>query len=465
MRESEDAFRLMASGRHAGKLVLLQPRRPVPKNSWTKTLDEGTVLITGGTGALGLATAQWLMEQGAKSIVLVSRRVASDVVKRFQKESSARGVRVIVACADVANRDELAIALQTARSFPETPLRMVFHAAGEVDDRLLATHTAEAFARGMRAKMEGARLLDEMTAEDALLMTVYYSSVAASLGSAGQGAYAAANAYLNGLAEQRTARGLTTLSVNWGAWAEGGMIEKLSAAAKSRMARQGVQPMSSAAALESLGAAVLTGRSLVTIADVQWKSFLEQFPSGSPVHAFFLGYVPSSESDSGRIANRPKLNDARLAQGRSVEEIAAIRGVARTERVPRMETFVRASARKVLGLSAEHPMPGETPLQLLGLDSLMALELRNLLAQALGSPLKATLLFDYPTIRGLAQYLLNLVVPEVKETGRDANKVRAGWQPDPADGKDSVEDLDFSAISDAEAEELLVAELDRKEQV
>ena len=451
--ESEDAFRRMAGGRHVGKLVLVQPPRPIAKESWTTALREGTVLITGGTGALGLATVQWLIEQGATSIVLVSRRGASDVVKRFQKASSARGGRVIVECADVADRDELAIALQTARSFPEAPLRIVFHAAGEVDDRLLAPHTAVAFARGMRAKIEGGRLLDEMTAEDALLTTVYYSSVAASLGSAGQGSYAAANAYLDGLAQQRSARGLSTLSVNWGAWAEGGMIEKLSAAAKSRIARQGVQPMSSEAALDALGAALLSGRPLVTIADVRWKSYLEQYPSGSPAHAFFLGYVPSGDRDSGGIANRPEVGNAGLAQGRAVEEIAAIRGAARAERVPRMEAFLRASARKVLGLSSEHPMPGEMPLQQLGLDSLMALELRNLLAQALGSPLKATLLFDYPTIRGLAQYLLSSAVPGTKESER------AGRQPDPA------EDLDFSAISDAEAEELLVAELDRKEQL
>jgi acyl carrier protein len=223
--------------------------------------------------------------------------------------------------------------------------------------------------------------------------------------------------------------------------------------------------MSSETALEALGAVLLSGRSRVTIADVQWKSYLEQFPSGSPLHAFFLGYLPSGDSDSSRIANRPELGNARLAQGRAVEEIAAIREAARAERVPRMEAFVRDSARKVLGLSSESPMPGETPLQQLGLDSLMALELRNLLAQALGSPLKATLLFDYPTIRGLAQHLLTLAVPETKDTGRDADGARAGWQSDPADGKGSTEDLDFSAISDAEAEELLVAELDRKEKL
>jgi len=462
--ESEDAFRRMAGGRHVGKLVLVRPPRPVAKESWTTALCEGTVLITGGTGALGLATARWLIEQGAKSIVLVSRRGASDAVKRFQQASSDRGVRVIVECADVADREQLAAALRTARSFSETPLRIVFHGAGETDDRLLAAHTVEAFAHGMRAKVEGARLLDEMTAEDGLLMTVYYSSVAASLGSAGQGSYAAANAFLDGLAEPRTARGLQTLSVNWGAWAEGGMLAQLSATAKSRIARQGVQPMASAAALAALGTALLNGRSRITIADVQWKSYLEQFPSGSPAHTFFLNHVPLSDGDPGRIATRPELAKAPIAQThRDVEEIAAIRGAARAERVPRMEAFVRASARKVLGLSSEHPMPVETSLQQLGLDSLMALELRNLLAQALVRPLKATLLFDYPTIRGLAQYLLNLAVPEKTETGRDGERLGAGWQPDPADGQDPAEELDFSTMSDAEAEELLVAELNRKE--
>jgi NADPH:quinone reductase-like Zn-dependent oxidoreductase/acyl carrier protein len=450
--EAENAFRRMAGGRHVGKLVLMQPARSIAKESWATSLRQGTVLITGGTGALGLATAQWLIEQGALSIVLVSRRGASDEVKRFQNASSARGVRVIVTRADVADRDELAAALQTARSSAEKPLRTVFHAAGEADDRLLANQTDEAFARSTRAKKEGARLLDEMTAQDALVKTVYFSSLAASLGSAGQGAYAAANAYLDGLAQQRTARGLSTLSVNWGAWAEGGMVEKLSAASKSRIVRQGVLPMSSEAALGALETALLSGNALVTIADVQWKSYVKQFPSGTRVRSFFLNYLPSGDSDPSGIAIKTEPADARLAQGRGGEEMTAIREAAKAERVPLMEAFVRGSARKVLGLSSDFPVPGETPLQQFGLDSLMALELRNLLAQALGSPLKATLLFDYSTIRGLAQYLLTLAAPATKETGP---------KPDSADGGDS-RDLDFSTMSDAEAEELLVAELDRK---
>src|SRR5262249_21187366 len=136
--EAEDAFRRMASGRHVGKLVLVRPPRPTAKESWVTALREGTVLITGGTGALGLATAQWLTDQGAKSIVLVSRRGVSDTVKRFQEAASARDVRVIVECVDVANRHELAAALRTARSFPDAPLRIVIHAAGEADDQLLS---------------------------------------------------------------------------------------------------------------------------------------------------------------------------------------------------------------------------------------------------------------------------------------------------------------------------------------
>lgn len=462
--ESEDAFRRMAGGRHVGKLVLVRPPRPIAKESWAKALCEGTALITGGTGGLGLATAQWLVEQGARSLVLVSRRSAPDAVKRFQEACSERGVRVIVECADVAHRNQLSAALQVARSFPEAPLRIVFHAAGEVGDRLLAAHTAETFARGIRAKVEGARLLEELTAEDGLLATVYYSSLAAALGSAGQGSYAAANAYLDGLAEQRTARGVSTLSVRWGAWAEGGMLEQLSDSAKSRIARQGVQPMSSVSALAALGAALMSGRSCVTIADVQWKTYLEQFASGSPAHAFFSEYVPSGGSDLARIANTPKPDTSPLAQtGRDVAKIAAILGAARADRGPRMEAFVRTSARKVLGLSSEHPMPGDTPLQQLGLDSLMALELRNLLAQALGCPLKATLLLDRPTISGLAQYLLDLAVPERKQSGLDSERRRTSSQLDSANGTGSTEECDFSTMSDAEAEELLVAELNRKE--
>ncbi len=461
--ESEDAFRHMASGRHVGKLVLTQPPARIGRELWKSALQHGTILITGGTGALGTATAQWLIDEGADSIVLTSRHGASEAVKQLQEAVSLRGVRVAVECADVADRRSLDAVLRKARSFTDAPLLMVFHAAGEVDDRLLADGYTESFVSGQSAKVQGARLLDEMTAEDGLLVTVYYSSVAALLGSAGQGNYAAANAFLDGLAERRTARGLPTLSVNWGAWAEGGMVDRLPEQARLRLVRQGVQPMASSAALTALGTAIQSGRSRAIIADVRWAAWVDQLPSGSAARAWFQEYLPQANHDSDRIAAQPSVAHASMAKSdrAPVDEIAAIRAATKSERIPRMEAFVRVLARRVLGLSPEYPVPGETPLQQLGLDSLMALELRNLLGQALGCPLRATLLFDHPTVRGLAQYLLALTVAQEDSGGKEAGRVRDGGLPDRADSGVPAKDSDLSALSDAEAEELLLAELDR----
>jgi len=461
VNEAETAFRYMVSGRHVGKLVLVRPQRPILREAWTAVLREGTVLITGGTGALGLATARWLLEQGAKSMVLPSRRGVSEEANRMAGEFADQGVRIVLEAADVAGREELAGVLNRIRS-DCPPLRVVIHAAGEVEDRLLADHSDETITSAMRTKVEGARLLAEMTAEDNLLATVYYSSAAAVLGSAGQASYAAANAYLDGLAEDRTARGLPTLSVNWGAWADGGMVSQLSVAAKARIARQGVQPMVAAAALPALGEAILSGRSRVMIAAIDWEVFQEQFPEGSTAASFFTSFLP----DVRRIAvvangsGTPGKTGDVLSRSHA-DEIANISGAARSERMPKMEAFVRAAARKVLGLSPGRPMPADTPMQEFGLDSLMALELRNVLAQALGQPLSATLLFDYPSIRGLSKFLLSLVVTGAQDesighTGTTTTVKHS------AKGSSLPLDEELAAMGDDEAEELLLAELDRK---
>jgi acyl transferase domain-containing protein/NADPH:quinone reductase-like Zn-dependent oxidoreductase len=461
--QAESAFRHMASGRHVGKLVLVRPPPPMASSAWTTALREGTVLITGGTGALGLSTARWLLEQGAKSLILLSRRGVSDEARRMQDEFAEQGACLVVEAADVANRDQLGRVLERACSRDDAPLRVVIHAAGEVDDRLLAEHSGKTFASAMRTKVEGARLLDElddMTAANKPITTIYFSSAAALLGSAGQASYAAANAYLDGLAEERTARGLHTLSVNWGAWADGGMAAQLSDAATARMARQGVRPMQPAAALAALGGAILSGHPRVTIADVDWDVYREQRPAGSSSGKFFATFLPDATRKSsvvtgslsiGKIGSSPSRTDA--------GEIASIREAARSERLPRMEAFVRAASRKVLGLSAGRPMPVETPMQEFGLDSLMALELRNVLAQALGRPLSATLLFDYPSIRGLSQFLLSMVVPQEPDSATVTSVTSS-------DGLAHMGafplDEELAAMSDDEAEELLLAELDRK---
>ena len=466
--EAERAFRQMAGGKHVGKLVLTRAARGLALEEWRAALRDGSVLITGGTGALGLATARWLLGQDAKKIVLVSRGGSEDAAQLVAESDG----RVVVERADAADREQLAAVLERVRG--EGRLRVVIHAAGEVDDRLLADHSAESFERGLRTKVEGARLLAELTARDELAATIYYSSIAALLGSAGQASYAAANAYLDGMAEERSGRGLRTLSVNWGAWAEGGMVAGLSAAGTVRMARQGVKLMAPAAALEALGEAILAGGSRAVIGDANWDVLRQQFPQGSAACAFFEGFLPAG-------VEKPEVEAKATVGNRDAEEIAAICGAARTEQLPRMEAFVRGAARKVLGLSSGRPMPADLPLQELGLDSLMALELRNVLAQAMVRPLSATLLFDYPTIRGLAGYLLGLVVPQDQSGGEHtsggATRPKGPGLPahdhsaaldagvkTPAYLARSASDLEaeLAAMSDAEAEELLLAELDGK---
>ncbi len=446
--DAVSAFRTMASGQHIGKLVLTQPPRPISPELWKSSLRDGAVLITGGTGALGVATARWLLEQGARFLVLLSRSGTSPAAQQLLADAAQSDVRVKLVSCDVADRKTVSTVLEQVRK--SSPLTVIIHAAGETDDHLLSDLDASTLARGMRTKVDGARMLDELTTHDPLLTTVYYSSAASQFGSAGQASYAAANAFLDGLAAQRTARGLTTLSVNWGAWANGGMADQLSPASQSRLRRQGAHPMVPAAALAALGQAIFSGQSRLTITDLDWQQYLNQFPHGSPAQAFFAGFMPAASSPAFAAPSQPSVPV--LTSSKDAQTIAAIHSAARAERTPLMEAYVRSSARSVLGLSAGRPMPGDTPLQEFGLDSLMALELRNVLAHALNRPLSATLLFDHPTIRGLAQHLLTLVFQEPAET--------EPYPTVPAATPDEF--IDLSQISEAEAEELLLAELDRK---
>jgi acyl carrier protein len=225
--------------------------------------------------------------------------------------------------------------------------------------------------------------------------------------------------------------------------------------------------MQPADALTALGKAIASGRPRIAIADMDWTVFAEQFPQGSSARAFLNGFLPPR-------AVAEEISTAAPLVEENKSELDILRSAPRSERQPRMEALIRSSARKVLGLSAGRPMPSESPLQDLGLDSLMALELRNVLAQAVGRSLSATLLFDYPAIRGLAQHLCSLVFPASEEippvaasdAGHDArNGHRHAFdtaQSGSAEPHLAGLDSELDAMSDAEAEELLLAELNRK---
>ena len=285
----------MAQAGHVGKIVLVHGR--MEKESIRGIVANGTVLVTGGLGALGGATAAWLADRGAKSLVLASRHAKDDdpVAADLRK----CGVDVCVEQVDMASAEQVAQLLDRIRS-TRPPLAAIFHAAGILEDAVLAREEWSNYTRSTAAKLEGAWNLHRLTQSDPVTLMVFFSSAASILGSPGQGSYAASNAFLDALAHFRTARGMETLSVNWGAWASGGMAARLPAEHRARWERQGIRPMENAAALSALES-VIEGRcAQVAIMDLDWQRFLSNRVSHDTT--LFLGLSRREKAESAAAA-------------------------------------------------------------------------------------------------------------------------------------------------------------------
>ncbi|MEU2032856.1 SDR family NAD(P)-dependent oxidoreductase [Nocardia amamiensis] len=320
---------------------------------------DAAYLITGGRGALGLTAARTLAESGAGTVVLVGRSAPDVRAEREMARIAALGTRVETASVDVADRKALSALL--ARFGGELPrLAGVVHCAGVLDDAMLIEQTSAHVDRVFAGKVAGAWHLHELTAESSLELFVLFSSVSATVGTAGQGNYAAANAYLDALARLRLADGLPAVSIAWGPWAGTGMAGGLSDAARRAWARHGVAEL----AAED-GARVL--RSLL--------------PAEGVVAVF-----PTAADASVRQEAVADADDQDMDAPREAADLVEL---------------VRAHAMTALGRSA--PVADRTPLRELGLDSMMAVELRNALSADLGVRLPATLLFDHPTVAAVSE--------------------------------------------------------------
>ncbi|ACU37200.1 type I polyketide synthase [Actinosynnema mirum] len=384
-----EAFRAMSQGRHVGKLVLTPPR----------ALDrDGTVLITGGTGTLGAALARHLVDaHGVRHLLLVSRSGpdapgAADLVA----ELAERGARVRVAACDVAEKDALTALLA---SIPTgRPLTGVVHAAGALDDGVLTALDADRVAAVLRPKADAALLLHEATEDADLALFALCSSVAGVLGNAGQANYAAANTYLDALAQHRSAAGLAGLSLAWGRWAQTSALTADLPAPGGR--RDLVRPMDTASALRLLDAALRTGRSTVVAAELD----VTAATAANPV---LRGLV--------RPARRALATSARDERGVA----AALAGLGEADRRRFVLDLVRSHAAVVLGLAGKEAVDAERAFTETGFDSLTAVELRNRLAAATGLRLPSTLVFDHATPTALAAHL------RAELTGDDLPQARA----------------------------------------
>ncbi|MDG9720408.1 type I polyketide synthase, partial [Streptomyces sp. DH24] len=385
----EDEVAVRATGVYGRRLA------PAPASDGAPVWQpSGTVLVTGGTGALGGHLARRLASRGAEHLLLLSRRGRqAPGADALEAELTALGARVTIAACDTANRAELTAALDAVPA--DAPLTAVVHAAGVLDDAVLNGLTPQRFGAVFRAKVNPALLLDELTRGHGLSAFVLFSSVAGAVGNPGQANYAAANTVLDALAQRRRAEGLPATSVAWGAWDGGGMAAGLTEALRAT----GTTALEPGLALDILADLAVAPEPVTVVADLQQPDTLRMLFSVRPCAA--LSDLPAAR-EARETAVRLREDTRSAAAGLRRKVYAA----PEDERVPLLLDVIREHAAGVLGHSAPEAVAAERAFHDIGFDSLTSMELRSRLARATGLALPAGLLFDHTRPRTLAEHLV-----------------------------------------------------------
>ena len=391
LAETPEVLRRMARGDHIGKFVLNHPEtvsRIAPESMPDgRFRADGTYIVTGGHGGLGRSLAHWLLGHGAGCVVLLGRSAPDGPIplREFELDSPPDQVSILSRRVDVSDREAVAAVLNSIRT-ESPPLRGIFHAAAVLDDATVLGLSANQMERVLRPKIDGARHLNELTADDPLDLFVLFSSAAALIGNPGQAAYAAANSYLDALAVARRHEGRPGLSIQWGPFAEIGL-----AAAQdnrgNRLAVHGMESITAAEAWEALAGFLAEDRQVVG-----YLSF--------DVRRWFDAYPDCAAQPSWNVLRRT----ADTAQPAASEFRSTLSEVADAERPRLVLGKIVELAAGVLRMTPDD-LDIQTPLRSLGLDSLMSLELRNKLESSFALRLSPTVLWTYGTAEALATAL------------------------------------------------------------
>ncbi len=414
-----DAFRYMSQRKNIGKVVVsigeaAASSPPTTRPEKQLVRGDGTYLITGGLGGLGLQVAEWLAEQGAGGLVLVSRRKPSDEQQQAIAAVAQKGAQVVAIQADVVHYESLAAGLESLPSgLP--PLRGVIHAAGVLADGVLADMSLEQLDRAMLPKTHGAWNLHAATSDMPLDFFVLFSSVAAMIGSPGQGNYAAGNAALDALAHFRRSQGLPATSINWGPWAGSGMAGDSFADVDRNAGIQsrGMDLLPTDLGLDLMGDLITAGTTQTTVMDVYWESLLR-----------LLGNRRLSALD-----DMAEEHGDGQAAGSAVDH-AFRNQLFETEphgRVPMVRDFIQAELARIMSFEPDQ-LDVDQPLTAFGLDSLMALELKNNLESRLAFSLPMAKLLEGPSITSLAADTVGLITGQEATAAAEAG-VAGAWNP------------------------------------
>jgi 8-amino-7-oxononanoate synthase len=435
IEKAAEAFRYMAQAKHIGKVVVTLTEHHPPS-----IREDGTYLITGGMGGLGLEVAHWLVEQGAKHLVLVGRRSPSAKAQAQILNLAQAGIQVQIIQADLTQPAEVAQLLapyhqpshsltvfegcsltpspqgdiaQSLSPFSSEPgsrgdqygteqqeserqihnghqqqnirpLRGIFHAAGLIDDGMLQTLNWQQFTTVAAPKITGTWNLHQLTQNLELDHFVCFSSMASLLGSPGQGNYAAANAFIDALMHMRHTQGLPGLSINWGPWGKVGMAAQLSTIDQQRMTDQGIDAILPDQGLQILEELCTQSVAQVGVLPIDWSRFIPSLPETVAVP--FLEQIRPPTEQTGPSELMQQL-------------------VGAEDRISILQNHLRSQLAKVLGYSSIDLIEPQDNFADLGMDSLMAVEFNNRLQASFNCTISQTTLFDYPTVASLADYL------------------------------------------------------------
>jgi polyketide synthase 12 len=387
VRRAPAALRYLSQARHVGKVVMTMP------DAWAA----GTVLITGATGMAGSALARHVVTRhDARNLVLVSRRgLDAPGAAELVTELSAAGAQVQVVACDAADREALA---KVIADIPvQRPLSGVIHAAGVLDDAVISSLTPERVEAVLRAKVDAAWNLHELTRDLDVSAFVMFSSMAGLAGASGQANYAAANSFLDGLAVHRRTHGLPAMSLAWGLWDQASaMTGALGAADRARFGRDGIIAMSSDEALELMDTALIVDEPFLLPAHIDLAALRVKFDGGT---------LPPMFVDLINARTRRQVDDSLAAAKSKSALLQRLEGLPEDEQQAVLLDLVRANIATVLGNSSPESIDPDRAFQELGFDSLTAVEMRNRLKSATGLALSPTLIFDYPNSAALAGYM------------------------------------------------------------